>query len=135
MNDKQVGGSVGIVSMAVARLHPNLRFIVQDLPETIQMAREEVPPDLQDRVIFQSHDFFTPQKVKADAFYLRFILHNWSDADVERIIHNLRPSFRHGTKLLINERVVRSDVATGSLEDKSNRYAHISPRLVQWLKG
>lgn len=118
----QVGGSTGHASTAIAGLFPKLHFIIQDLPATIARVKSDISPRLEGRITFKGHDFFTPQKNQADAFFFRYIFHNWADDDVVRIIQNLRPGLRKGTRLLVNEYLGSVDAATNSLEDKIYRY-------------
>ncbi|KAL8350943.1 hypothetical protein RB598_005954 [Gaeumannomyces tritici] len=76
-----VGGSHGFVSVDLARQHRRMRFIVQDLPRTIESAPNPVSEDgdATRRIEFTAHDFFTDQVVKgADVYLLRWILHNHS---------------------------------------------------------
>jgi chemotaxis methyl-accepting protein methylase len=122
INVLKVGGSFGHVSKAIARLYPNLHFIVQDLPDTIEGANSDLPTDLVGQVTFQGHDFFTPQVTAADAYFFRYILHNWAEDDAVRIIQNLEPKLKKGSRLLINEYVSNADAATASMEDKIYRY-------------
>ncbi|KAL3454988.1 S-adenosyl-L-methionine-dependent methyltransferase [Aspergillus heterothallicus] len=74
-------------------------------------------------VTFQHHDFFTAQPTPspADAFLLRYILHNWSDADAERIIRALKPALREGVRLLVMEymgpQVLESSTLTTDVEE------------------
>ncbi|RAH78645.1 S-adenosyl-L-methionine-dependent methyltransferase [Aspergillus japonicus CBS 114.51] len=90
-----IGGSSGHVSMALAEAHPHLHCIVEDLPDVISGGRETLPPTYADKIEYLAHSFFEPQPVAtADCFLLRFILHNWSDEDVCRIIANLSQIYR-----------------------------------------
>ncbi|KAL8323347.1 hypothetical protein RB597_009224 [Gaeumannomyces tritici] len=69
-----VGGSHGFVSVDLAWQHRRMRFIVQDLPRTIESAPNPVSEDgdVTRRIEFTAHDFFTDQLVKgADVYLLR----------------------------------------------------------------
>lgn len=75
-----VGGSHGNICSELAKHHPNLHAIVQDAPEVIAEGAALLPAELKDRVTFQAHDFFQEQeKRNAEVFFLRWILHDWSD--------------------------------------------------------
>ena len=75
-----VGGGYGQVSQFLARNTSHLHFIVQDLPGTVETARAQLPQDVQGRVEFVAHDFFTEQTLRGvNVFLLRWIHHNWSD--------------------------------------------------------
>jgi SAM-dependent methyltransferase len=92
-----VGSGIGFVSVAIAQLHQNLKFVFQGLPSTIAAAAEQMPADLKERITFQGHDFLTPNPVKgADVYFFRFIFHNWSDPYCIRILQALIPALKPG---------------------------------------
>lgn len=99
-----VGGGNGTVAAKIARSLPNIHCIVQDLPKVIKDV--EIPEDLRegDRLKIMAHDFFQEQPVKgADIYFLRWILHDWSDKYAIRIIQNLIPALKEGARVLVNE--------------------------------
>jgi hypothetical protein len=96
-----VGGSIGHISITLLEKHPNLRCCVQDLPEVISQAT--VPDHLKGRLEYVEHSFFTEQKVRADVYLLRSILHDWSDKYAIDILRNLIPALDPGAKVVINE--------------------------------
>ncbi|KAI0381216.1 S-adenosyl-L-methionine-dependent methyltransferase [Hypomontagnella monticulosa] len=99
-----VGGSQGFASMEIARKYPSLSFVVQDLEPVI--AGIQVPDDLTGRVKFMAHDFFTEQTVHGDAYFFRWILHNWSDKYCIQILRNLIPTLKPGAKIILNDNVL-----------------------------
>lgn len=100
-----IGGSHGDVAISLARQYPNLRCIVQDLPEVIATATP--PKGLDDRLSFQVHDFFTEQPVKnADVYFFKWILHDWSDKLCIKILRALIPALKKGARIALNEFVV-----------------------------
>ena len=113
-----VGGGHGAISFALAQATKNMRFVVQDLPVVAAQGAKSVPSGLQDRVSFQAHDFFTPQPVKgADIYFLRTILHNWSDVQASRILGQLLPALKDGSRIVVYE-FLPGDVATTAWTDK-----------------
>lgn len=102
-----VGGSHGAVSVAIAQRCPSLRCIVQDLPHVVADARTKIPPSLTDQVTFMAHDFFTEQPVRdADVYYMRWILHDWSDKYAIRILRSLIPALKVGARIVLSEFVL-----------------------------
>lgn len=61
-----VGGSHGFVCVDLARRYKNMRFVVQDLPKTVDSAPKPIceDPQVAARVELMAHDFFTEQPVK-----------------------------------------------------------------------
>ncbi|KAJ7090732.1 O-methyltransferase [Mycena belliarum] len=107
-----VGGGVGSTALEIARIHPHLRFLVQDLEEVTLEGKEfwarEHPSALSDGTIaFQAHDFLSPQPVThAGIFLLRAILHDWARSDAYKILKHLRDAAQPTTRLVLLERIV-----------------------------
>lgn len=102
-----VGGSSGRVCVEIARLAPDMRFVVQDLPELETAAREAIPVELTERVEFRAHDFFEPQPVgDAKVYLMRQILHDWPDAEAVLILKALVPALKTGDTVLLLEAVL-----------------------------
>ncbi len=92
---------------AVERFH-GLRFVVQDLGEpVVRNAEARKPAEVGDRVEFMTHDFFEEQPVKgADVYFLRAVLHNWSDKYAVKVLRALIPALKKGAKVVVNDVVV-----------------------------
>ena len=103
-----IGGSEGHVSVTIAQTHQHLNFIVQDLPEIIETATlpDNVDEDLRRRVRFEAHDFLTDQTTQGEVFLLRWILHDWPDQYVIKILRHLRPVLRPGNKIIVNDQLM-----------------------------
>lgn len=108
-----MGGSNCHASLALATAFPQLRLIVQDLPDTITLANNTLSnttSTIRSRITLQAHDFFQPQPVVgANAYLLRMILHDWADPDVIKILRNLLPALaaNHAvSRLLIMDTVL-----------------------------
>ncbi|KAL8906782.1 MAG: hypothetical protein Q9171_006131 [Xanthocarpia ochracea] len=102
------GGGNGHISKSLARLYPNLNFIVQDSnADMLAEGRDSLSNDLCNRVSYQQHSFFDPQPTKdAAAFLIRQCTHNWADKDVVTIFKSFVPGLEHSsaeTPLLIND--------------------------------
>ncbi|KAJ6092096.1 hypothetical protein N7467_004065 [Penicillium canescens] len=106
-----VGGSTGTSAIALAEAYPHLTFSVQDLPanaENGRKAAESLPVDIASRITFQAHDFTNPQPVQgANAYLLRMILHDWSDAEATAILkHIVTAMDRTKSRLLVMDTVL-----------------------------
>lgn len=77
----QVGGSTCSSSIALATAFPKLKFVVQDLPNTINNAFDILanqPESIRSRIGVEPYDFFATQPRKgAEVYLLRMILHDW----------------------------------------------------------
>ena len=117
-----VGGMQGAVSILLAEAFPDLHFVVQDLPEVIEGAREKVPAHVAQRIEFVPHSAFDDQPVVADAYVLRAVLSNWPDKYCVQILRRLVPALRHGARILISDSIV-PDLGTQShLMERNVRY-------------
>ncbi|KAK8024452.1 O-methyltransferase-domain-containing protein [Apiospora rasikravindrae] len=98
-----LGGAEGHISIALAKRFPDLTFVVQDMEQVVANAGTNLPADLNDRVSFMAHDLFKPQPVEADVYYMRWILHNWSDKYCKLILEALVPALKDGCRILIQD--------------------------------
>jgi precorrin-6B methylase 2 len=107
-----VGGHTGSCAVAIAEAAPKLHVIVQDRPDVVAMAQEPktnvVPAELQGRVSFQAHDFYTPQPTPADVYFFRKTLLNHTDRWAGKVVQALSPVLKEGNRLLIMD-FVQSD--------------------------
>lgn len=92
-----IGGSKGSKSVTILREFPNLRAVVFDRPQIINMAisawKGKVSDELFSRIDFQSGDLFEslPVAVSDKDLYVFFaIFHGFSDDESEKILGNLR---------------------------------------------
>ncbi|KAJ6010878.1 hypothetical protein N7451_002290 [Penicillium sp. IBT 35674x] len=90
-----VGGGPGQELARFKERYPHLpgRFVLQDLPITLNRI-ENLPGGIE----AMEYDFFTPQPVKGSRLYfLRDVLHNWSDAKsaqiLSRIVEAMDPEY------------------------------------------
>ncbi|CAD6589380.1 MAG: hypothetical protein ASARMPRED_004019 [Alectoria sarmentosa] len=109
-----VGGNNGSVSQFLAQSTRHITFIVQDLPGTVEQGRASLPAEFQGRIEFMAHDFFTEQTLQSapDIYLFRWIMHNWSDPYCVKMLQNLSPTMRHGSRILIYEYVLEDTPET-----------------------
>ncbi|KAK4182921.1 6-hydroxytryprostatin B O-methyltransferase [Podospora australis] len=102
-----LGGTHGHIAFAVARRHKHLNVVVQDLPETIADAVDNVPEDVSARVKLMAHDFFTEQPIKnADVYYFRWVFHNWGDLKSIQILKALIPALKPGARVVVMDPIL-----------------------------
>lgn len=133
-----VGGGVGSQTLTLAKKFPHLNFVIQDTeatrPNAIKVCLpfpallayfqpvwqywEARYPDAiaSGRVQYQPHSFFDPQPISSPAvFFLRQVLHDWSDAHSVSILRQLRDSAGPDTKLIIAENIMEYACEESSL--------------------
>lgn len=99
-----VGGSHGMVGIALAQHLDKVRCIVQDLPSVIAEGRSRLPKHLSEKVQFMEDDFFAAQPVDgADVYFFRWIFHDWSDKYCVRLLRALIPALKDGARVIISD--------------------------------
>ncbi|KAK4177269.1 S-adenosyl-L-methionine-dependent methyltransferase [Triangularia setosa] len=100
-----IGGGIGYVSVAVGKEHGQLRFLVQDFEDLRKQSEVLVVENrLVGRVKFMAHDFFSSQPEEArgaSAYFLRNILHNWSDSYCRKILKTVVDAMGEGSRIII----------------------------------
>ncbi|TLS21527.1 uncharacterized protein PpBr36_10270 [Pyricularia pennisetigena] len=104
-----VSGSRGYVTTAVRERYADVpgRVFLQDQPHIIDMVKQETRPGLE-KIEKHGHDFFTgPTPLKgARVYYLRNILHDWSDEKSLEILASVTPSMDKDSVILLDEVVL-----------------------------
>ncbi|KAF8206805.1 O-methyltransferase [Mycena galopus ATCC 62051] len=122
-----VGGGIGQISLAIAKIHPELRIINQDRSPAIELAKTASI-----KRILKVHDFFTAQPVKnADVFLLRHVLHNWGKEKAISILQHLRDAATPATKLVCMEKIVPDSVPHSGIPG-ADRPRAPDPLLPNW---
>ncbi|GKT62234.1 O-methyltransferase [Colletotrichum tofieldiae] len=105
-----VGGSHGFVCVDLAKKWKKMKFVVQDLPKTVDSTPKPICEDAQvaERIETVAHDFFQEQTVKdADVYFFRWIIHNYSTPYAVSILKNLVPALKPGAKVVIKDHCLR----------------------------
>ncbi len=104
-----VGGGEGGLLAAILRKNPHSRGVLFDLPQVIERAAQVgllSSEDVHSRVTMIQGDFFKEVPAGYDAYVLKWILHDWNDADSLRILEKCRVAMQGRGKLLIVEMLV-----------------------------
>ncbi|KAM0344479.1 hypothetical protein ACHAPU_007451 [Fusarium lateritium] len=105
-----VGGSSGSTAIMLAQAHPDLKLVIEDLPEPLKTAKarvSELSEDVGGRIEILEYDFFTPQPVKhADVYLLRTILHDWPSLEAIKILQGVVKAMGPSSRLLIMDMVL-----------------------------
>jgi predicted O-methyltransferase YrrM len=101
-----IGGGGGALLAGVLQAYVGWRGILFDLPEVVATAGPVLDrAGVADRCKVIGGDFFAAVPTGADLYALKFIVHDWADADCIRILQNCRRSMAEGGRLLIIEHV------------------------------
>jgi ubiquinone/menaquinone biosynthesis C-methylase UbiE len=102
-----VGGGHGHLACAVAQAYPHLNVTILDLPEVVAETDQLWAPKLglSERCRYVAGDMFR-EVPAADAYLLKFVLHDWSDAECVRILVNARRAVTGGGRVFVAELIV-----------------------------
>lgn len=102
-----IGGSHGMILAILLARHPELRGVLFDRPEVVAGAKPLLEQHgVATRVEVIAGDFFEGVPAGADAYLVKSILHDWSDADSLRILKSIHGAAAPGAKLLVIEGIV-----------------------------
>ena len=108
-----IGGGIGAQLLSILEAHPASRGILFDQPQVVA----EAP--LHDRVQRVGGDFFTEIPVSADAYLMRWVIHDWADEQAIAILENVRRAAPPDARLVLVEWVISetADFDTGKWMD------------------
>ena len=95
-----IGGGIGTQLVDILNAHPSCRGILFDQPEVVAGAIAH------NRLTTSGGDFFRSVPAGADVYTLRWIIHDWADAEAARILKNVRQAMKPGSLLILIEEVV-----------------------------
>jgi hypothetical protein len=115
-----IAGGEGALLAAILKANPLLRGGLYERPEVITRARRAnylTAPEIQDRATFLSGDIFQAIPEDFDGYFMKWVLHDWSDKQAGRILDNVRRAARRGARLLVAEMVLENRNTTANLLD------------------
>lgn len=95
-----IGGGIGSQLSSILDAHPSSRGILFDQPNVVAEAPEH------SRIERIGGDFFQAISVHADAYVMRWILHDWSDEESIALLTNVRKCVKPGARLMVVESVI-----------------------------
>jgi len=104
-----IGGGLGHLVAAILKSSPNLRGILFDQPRVIEHVKTDEA--IGDRLTAQGGDFFRGPLPCCDAYLLMEILHDWTDAQSQQILRQIRNAAPDKAKLLVIETVLPDENA------------------------
>ncbi|KAH7123164.1 O-methyltransferase-like protein [Dactylonectria macrodidyma] len=117
-----VGGAWGPASIELVRAFPHLKCTVQDFEDVITEGPSKVPAEFRERISFEAHDMFNPQKTaSADVYFFRAVFHNWSDVRCIEILRAHIGALKPGAHILINDKVSATPDVSPPWAEKNSR--------------
>jgi len=104
-----VAGGQGALLAALLVANPTLRGVLFDQAEVIERAREGGPlhrAGVMSRCELVAGSFFESVPGGADAYLMKWIIHDWEESKAARILGVCRDAMRPGTRLLLVESVI-----------------------------
>lgn len=103
-----VGGGHGALVAGALKAYPGLRGVLFDMPEVVAGAAP-VLEGVGERCRVVGGNFFESVPAGSDFYVVKFILHDWGDAECVRILQNCRAAMAPGGRVLIVEHVLPAD--------------------------
>lgn len=105
-----IGGAAGILSVEVARQHPNISCTSADLPAVEPIAKEYIASKgMSGRVRTENVDFFTEEFPKADIITMGMILHDWDLPTKKMLIRKAYNALPAGGAFIAIEALIDDD--------------------------
>tara|TARA_R100001509_G_scaffold8272_2_gene4693 strand:+ start:140 stop:793 length:654 start_codon:yes stop_codon:yes gene_type:complete len=95
-----IGGGIGSQLVSILEAHPSCRGILFDQPNVVAEAPEH------GQIERVGGDFFKDVPVRADAYVMRWLLHDWSDEESVAILTNIKKVASPSARLMLVESVI-----------------------------
>ncbi len=106
-----VGGAQGHLLATILERNPRLKGVLFDLPHAVEHARRApylTRKGIAHRVELVTGDFFESVPSGADAYIMKYILHDWNDAQCVTLLSNCRRAMPANGRVLAVDSVVES---------------------------
>jgi len=104
-----VGGAHGHLLATILRRHRKLRGVLYDQPQVVAAAKKSgfiTVPALRGRCEIAGGSFFDSVPAGADAYIMKYILHDWDDEECLRILRNCRAVMAPESRVLVVDHVI-----------------------------
>jgi len=117
-----VGGGHGSLLGTILKANPKLKGVLFDQPSVISRARNDqhvTAKRIAARCTFESGSFFEAVPKGGDAYIMKYILHDWNDAECVKILANCRAAMNEKGRVLVVDTVIPpgNDPGWGKLLD------------------
>jgi hypothetical protein len=102
-----IGGGQGSLVSELLRVHPRLQAVLFDRPSVVAGATSVLSDaGVLSRVTLVGGDMLTSVPADADAYLLKFVLHDWRDDDALRILRAVRTAAPSHARVFVVERLI-----------------------------
>lgn len=106
-----VGGAHGHLLATILRRHRRIQGVLYDQPQVVAAATQAgfiTDPKVAARVTTEGGSFFERVPAGADAYIMKYIIHDWNDDQCETILRNIRSVMAPSGRVLVVESVIGS---------------------------
>ncbi|MGH2480768.1 MAG: methyltransferase, partial [Ktedonobacteraceae bacterium] len=114
-----LGGGQGGLLRAILVAYPGVKGILFDLHQFIEQAREQIEPEIRDRLQLIAGDFFTTVPEGGDAYILRKVIHGCDNEDAVKLLRKCRQAMKPDGKILLIETIIQTGGGRETTLDKS----------------
>jgi acetylserotonin O-methyltransferase len=105
-----LGGATGHLAIAACERYPNLRAVVFDLPQVVEVARAHAKQSATgQRIDVMAGDFFCDELPEADLFAMGRILHDWPEHKIGPLLARIYQRLPSGGGILLAEKLLHED--------------------------
>ena len=104
-----VGGSHGHLLAAILKANRRLKGVLFDLPQVLDQARSAPyvgAREIAGRIELAPGDFFRSVPAGADAYIMKYIIHDWDDDLCVKILENCRSAMAPNGRVLVVDTVI-----------------------------
>ncbi len=102
-----VGGGHGLLLATILARYPGMKGTLYDRPDVIEGAKSGPLASVIDRCTFVGGDMFASVPAAADAYIMKYIIHDWPDDLCRKILQACRDGVNPGGKLLVVDCVIK----------------------------
>lgn len=110
-----IGGANGTLAAMIAAANPHLTGVAFDLAPVVPVAAANLARHgVADRVTAAAGDFFTDDFPPADVYFMGNVLHDWNEAEKQRLIDKAYTALPPGGILVAIENIIDDDRRTNA---------------------
>jgi hypothetical protein len=101
-----VGGGHGLLLATILKKNAHMKGTLYEMPHVLEGAKNGPLKPIMDRCTFASGDMFSSVPAGADAYIMKYIIHDWPDDACVKILKACRKGVNSGGKLLVVDNVI-----------------------------